>query len=94
MQYNPSIELLESMHEFPGPFMMKVIGSVEDAFVARVVAAVRDELHANVDPRFRLRYTSGGRHVAITLEPIVKSAEQVLEVYRRIRETRGVILLL
>lgn len=90
----PTIELLESLHDFPGPYVMKAIGAVDDAFVARVVAGVRDELGACVDPRFRLRYTAGGRHVAVTLEPIVKSAEQVLQLYRRLRETRGVILLL
>ena len=40
----PSIELLEATHEFPGPYIFKAIGRVENGFAARVVAAVREEL--------------------------------------------------
>lgn len=90
----PAIELIESVHEFPGPYIIKVIGAAEPTFVARIIAAVRDELKANVDPRASAFYTASGRHVSITLEPIVKSAEQVLDLYRRIRDTQGVMLLL
>jgi putative lipoic acid-binding regulatory protein len=34
----PSAELLENTHEFPGPYMFKVIGRSDDGFVALVVA--------------------------------------------------------
>ena len=51
----PSIELLENTHTFPGPYMFKVIGRVENGFAARVVAAVREELAAEFDPPFRTR---------------------------------------
>jgi len=40
----PTIALLESTHAFPGPYLFKVIGRNEKGFVARTVAAVRDEL--------------------------------------------------
>jgi putative lipoic acid-binding regulatory protein len=90
----PSIELLESTHHFPGPYMFKVIGKAEDGFVARVVAAVRDELHEDADPPYRLRQATGGRHVSITLEPHVRTAHQVLAIYGRIRQTSGIVLLL
>jgi putative lipoic acid-binding regulatory protein len=90
----PSIELLEQTHAFPCPFMFKIIGRVEDGFVARVVAAVRDELAAEVDPPYRVREAAGGRHVSVTLEPTVQTAGQVLAVYQRIRATAGVVLML
>jgi putative lipoic acid-binding regulatory protein len=89
-----SIELLENTHRFPGPYMFKVIGRVENGFVARVVAAVREELAERVDPPFSVRETAGGRHVSVTLEPQVQTAQQVLAVYRRIRQMAGLVMLL
>ncbi len=90
----PAIALLEANHTFPGPYIFKAIGLVENGFVARVVAAVRDEMGAAVDPPFRVRETAGGRHVSVTLEPIVETAQQVLMIYRRIRGTAGLKVLL
>ena len=46
----PSVELLEAHHAFPGPYMFKAIGRTENGFVARTVAAVREELAEPVDP--------------------------------------------
>jgi hypothetical protein len=89
----PAIELLESTHKFPGPYMFKVIGKSERGFVARTVAAVRDVLADEVDPPFRVRETASGRHIAVTLQPTVESAEQVLAVYARLRLLVGLVLL-
>jgi putative lipoic acid-binding regulatory protein len=90
----PSIELLERTHDFPGRFLFKVIGRVENGFAARVVAAVRDELAYEVDPPHRLREAVGGRHVAVTLEPDVETAAQVLAVYRRVRRIAGLVMMM
>jgi putative lipoic acid-binding regulatory protein len=87
-----SIELLESTHHFPCPYMFKVIGRVENGFVARVVAAVRDELSHPADPPFKLRQSAGGRHIAVTLEPVVQTGHEVLAVYRRIQQTDGLVM--
>jgi hypothetical protein len=89
----PAIELLEANHTFPGPYIFKVIGRVENGFVARVIAAVREELAASVDPPFKVREAVGGRHVSVTLEPTVQTARQVLAVYRRVRKLAGLVLL-
>jgi uncharacterized protein len=89
----PAIELLESGHQFPGPYMFKVIGKSENGFVARTVAAVRDEMAAPVDPPYRVRATPGGRHVSVTLEFEVKTAEQVLAVYSRLQKLVGLVML-
>jgi putative lipoic acid-binding regulatory protein len=73
--------------------MFKVIGLAERGFVARAVAAVREELVAEVDPPFRVRETAGGKHVAVTLQPTVGSAHQVLAVYSRLRGLAGLVML-
>ena len=93
MDYLPTLELLESTHAFPGPYMFKVIGAADDGFAARVIAAVRDELRINSDPPHRLQQTASGRHVSVTLEPRIESARQVIAVYDRIRETAGLIMM-
>ena len=90
----PPIDLLNSTHDFPTTYTMKVIGRADDDFAARVVAAVREELDLSIEIPYRTRRTSGGRHVAVTLELKMQSAEQVLIVYQRLGETPGVVLLL
>jgi putative lipoic acid-binding regulatory protein len=90
----PSIELLENTHQFPGPYVFKVIGKADDGFVGRVVAAVRDELAQATDPPYSFRQAIGGRHVAVTLEPTVQTAWEVLAVYRRMRTMAGLVMLL
>jgi uncharacterized protein len=89
----PAIELLERTHTFPGPYVFKVIGRTDLGFVARTVAAVRDELGDEQDPPYRVRESVGGRHIAVTLEPIVPTARQVLAVYRRLRKMVGLVML-
>jgi putative lipoic acid-binding regulatory protein len=90
----PSIELLEDTHQFPGPYMFKVIGRVENGFAARVVAAIRDELEHPQDPPHRMRHASGGRHVSVTIVPTVQTAMQVLAVYRRVRKMAGLVMIM
>jgi len=89
----PAIELLESTHVFPGRYMFKVIGRAEHGFAARVVAAIREELAEVADPPFRTRETAGGRHVSVTVEPTVQTAQQVIAVYRRVQKITGLVML-
>jgi putative lipoic acid-binding regulatory protein len=89
----PSIDLLEAAHRFPGPYMFKAIGRSENGFVARAVAAARQGMEADFDPPFSVRETPGGRHVAVTLEPVVRTPEEVLAVYRRLMKLSGLVLL-
>jgi putative lipoic acid-binding regulatory protein len=93
MQYLPAIELLESTHRFPGPYLFKVIGRSDQGFVARTVAAVRDAVAAEFDPPFSVRETAGGKHVAVTLEVPVQDAEDVIAVYRRVQKLAGLVFL-
>jgi putative lipoic acid-binding regulatory protein len=89
----PSIELLESGHVFPGPYMFKLIGRTDNGFVGRAVAAVRDALSAEVDPPYTVRETTGGRYVSVTVETEVQTAEDVLAVYRRVHRLVGLVVL-
>lgn len=89
----PSREVLEAAHDFPGQYTFKVIGKVEDGFVARVMVAVREELEVDTDPPFTLRQTPSGRHVAITLQPHVDSVYRVLAVYQRLCDVSGLVML-
>jgi len=84
-----SIELLNGTYEFPCVFTVKVIGAQTDDFVDRVLAAVRDE---SDDFPYSTRSTPNGKHVAITMEPTLKSAEQVLAIYERVSMVRGVVM--
>ena len=93
MESAPSLELLESTHQFPCPYMFKAIGHAGDEFVARVVAGVREALALAADPPFSVRAAAGGRHLAVTLTPEVQSGEQVLAVYRRVGQTAGLLFL-
>ena len=92
MYHLPPIDLLESTHSFPGPYMFKVIGKSERGFVARTVAAVREEISLEVDPPFSVRETAGGRHVAVTLQPTMQTAQQVLDVYGRLKSLVGLVM--
>lgn len=88
----PSIDLLNNTHRFPCAFIFKAIGLVEKDFAVRLVAAVRDELAHDVDPPFSTRSTPSGKHVSVTIEPTVQSAEEVIAVYRRIRGVTGLVM--
>jgi putative lipoic acid-binding regulatory protein len=88
-----SVELLEATHQFPCTYWFKAIGRDEQSFVARVVAAVRQQTHSESDPPYRLRSTAGGAHVAVTLEVPMESPQQVLAVYERVRAVEGLVML-
>ena len=89
----PSVELLESTHAFPGRYTIKAIGSADDDFEQRVVAAVSAHLAAPSDLDYSVRATKGGRHVAVTLDMNVQTAEQVRSIYSEIHDVRGLNLL-
>ena len=93
MEQLPSVELLENTHQFPCAYMFKAIGHAGDEFVARVVAAVREELALLEDPPFSVRAGASGRHVAVTLTPHVECGAQILAVYGRLGKTVGLLFL-
>lgn len=93
MDHRPSRELLESTHSFPGVYQIKAIGVADEDFEGRVVEAVVAELAGPSEVDYSVRSTPGGRHVAVTLEITVQSAEQVRGIYARLNELKGLTLL-
>jgi putative lipoic acid-binding regulatory protein len=89
----PPRELLEETHEFPGPYLFKVIGKADGGFEARVVAIVRKALLLEIDPSYQVRAAVGGRHVSVTLEPTVQSPDQVLDLYRQLGTLDGLVMM-
>lgn len=94
MDHRPSVELLESNHSFPGVYRIKAIGKSDGDFLGRVLIAVERHVAATSDVDHAVRETRGGRHVAVTLDVSVTTAEQVRAIYAEIGEVEGLTLLL
>jgi putative lipoic acid-binding regulatory protein len=93
MDQAQTIELLNATHAFPCPFSLKVIGKASDDFVTRIVAVVQSQLRGEeITFDYSTRTTPGGRHVSVTMEPILESAEHVLRIYGEIQTVEGVIM--
>ncbi len=94
MSQLPPLELLRSTHTFPTTFVFKVIGSAEEGFLARVLAAARTAAGMDADPQFTVRQSTNGKHIAISLAIPTDTAEKVLEIYRGLAEVEGIALLM
>jgi uncharacterized protein len=86
------LEMLRQTHAFPGPYSLKAIGKANHDFRQRVLDAVKAEL--GVEPPHEVRETPGGRHVSVSLDLSVESAEQVLALQHRLKKLDGLVLLL
>ncbi len=89
----PTLDLLEKTHVFPCPYLFKIIGKADEAFSARVVTIVREELLIEVDPPYHVRESAGSRYLSVTLEPVVQSAQQVISIYRRLGVLDGLLMM-
>ncbi|NNJ26749.1 hypothetical protein LzC2_28400 [Planctomycetes bacterium LzC2] len=90
----PSLDLLNDTHSFPGPYLFKVIGADDRSFAARVVSLVCEELELEEDPEFTIRRTASGRHLSVTLEPTVPSAQSVVDLYQLLYRLDGLVMVL
>ena len=62
--------------------------------VGRVLQAVRSQLAEDAEPPFSTRKTAGERHVSVTIEPTLDSADHVLAIYRELSDLEGLVLML
>lgn len=92
--HRPTADLLESVHPFPGTYQIRAIGASADDFEGRVVAAVAEEVATLSEIDHSARFTPNGRHVSVTLDITVQSADQVRAIYARIQAVEGLALLL
>ncbi len=93
MDHRPSLELLESVHPFPGTYQIKAIGNSAGGFAERVISAVQEELPTPSELDYSVRNTQSGRHVSLTLDVTVQTADQVRAIYARLQQIEGLTLL-
>ncbi|MEM9381637.1 MAG: DUF493 domain-containing protein [Planctomycetota bacterium] len=89
----PTLELLESRHDFPGPYTFKVIGGANADLPERVARCVQDALELSAPPPTSIKTAEGGRHESVTVEPECPDAASVLRLYAALRELDGVLYL-
>ncbi len=90
-----SIATLEEHHDFPGPYMFKVIAFQTDDLESRVSEALAKGLgDAHASTNLRSRGSKHNRYMSVTVEPVVQDAAQVLAVYDELKKLEGLIALI
>lgn len=91
---NELLDKLNAVHEFPGDYVFKVIGTNSPEFISRVVQAAVIVLGERADFSVSTRESSGGKHQSVTLTVVVPQADDVLAIYDQLRVLEGVKFLL
>lgn len=94
MSQDSFIEKLEEAHTFPGPYTLKVIGTNDDSFIARVLRVARESLDLAADPEHSSRESNSGKHISVTLELTVESAHGVAKLYEEMHQVEGLTMLI
>lgn len=90
----PPLELLESVHKFPGNYTFKIIAINNEETLKNILEVMKVKLNLPEPPKYTSRVSEGGKHVSITLEPTLQKAQDVHDIYKALLETKGVLLLL
>lgn len=77
-------EQLEEAHAFPGPYTFKFIVKPEQQQLVEGLVE---------DAEIKLKPSSGSKYLSITMKALVKSSDQVLEIYRQAKKIDGIISL-
>lgn len=85
-------ESLETNHKFPCEYTFKAIGRNPESFVRAVVTAVAEELGNSDEPTHAVKETPNGRHISVTLTPVVESAQQVMKIYQRLQTLDDLVM--
>jgi putative lipoic acid-binding regulatory protein len=85
----PSLELIESQHSFPGPYIFKVIGDHREDFVADALSLALNSLGDDRDFQHSTRPSKSGQHLALTLSLTLNSAAEVHGVYENLLKLNG-----
>ncbi len=89
-----SQDLLDLVHSFPCEFLIKVIGTLENDFVARVITAVMTAEVAETDINYTSRETASGRHTSVSITIIAQSSNHVMSIYAAIRTVDGIVMVM
>ena len=89
MERDQAIELLESNHEFPGPFQFRVVVRPADrtSTVSAMSASVGDATVLDIEERA----SRNGTYIALHVRMQLERAEQVLDVYEVLGQLPGVL---
>jgi uncharacterized protein len=88
------LESLETYHKFPGEYTFKAIGRNPEGFVPLVLAAVAEELGDSDELPHAVKETPNGRHISVTLTPVVESAQHVMRIYQRLQTLDDLVMLM
>jgi putative lipoic acid-binding regulatory protein len=80
--------LLEATHTFPCDYSLRVIAENQDPVTRAIVEAVGGTV------RYTTQASSGGKYLSHRVEVRVASANDVLELYARVRAVAGVVTIL
>ena len=89
-----SLDRLNEVHSFPGPFVFKVIGANSQEFISQVTRTATETLGEEVEPEISTRESSKGNHLSVTMSVHVEDAESVLDVYAALKELDDVRFIL
>ena len=86
-----AIALLEATHQFPVEYAVSIITVTEETVVAEVRAAVEFGLPEPLpDGAYETVLSGAGRYASHRFRVPVASAEEVLDLYERLRKISGV----
>lgn len=86
----PSLELIESQHSFPGPYIFKVIGDNRQDFVADALSLAVNALGDDRELRHSSRPSKAGNHLALTLTITLNNSEEVHLIYKNLLKLNGI----
>lgn len=90
----PPIELLESVHKFPGPYTFKIIIGNDEETLKKVLGVLQTTLKLPSTPAYTSRLSESGKHTSLTVELQMQTAHEVHVIYEALYKTPGVLLLL
>ena len=95
MNHTPAEErllaLLESQHQFPCAFPIKILFKSADGRAARVVADIAATTGVRVAGVPTERASSKGKYTAVTAALQVGAPEQIIEVYRHLATVEEIV---
>lgn len=80
--------------EFPLPFSLKIIGRDEDDFRDHAVSIVREYAPDVDDTRVRTRMSRANNYVSVTVPFMAESREQLDAIYRDLKQSERVIMVI
>ena len=89
---HPPIELLESTHTFPGPYLFKLVGESGVLSEATLIGVI--SLRSSEAKLVSTRHSSSGKHVSFSIEAQVESAQAIHDILTALHTVPGLSMIL